>query len=106
MDKEILVEKITLWDNFVSSTDKEYINQNANLLADKIISCRSDIRSAIEIWLDNRTITHLSVDKLTEQMLVEQARMSYVAAYLTLDWVQRVGEVALAQLKKDYNLQF
>lgn len=106
MDKEILVEKITLWDNFVSSTDKEYINQNANLLADKIISCRSDIRSAIESWLDNRTITHLSVDKLTEQMLVEQARMSYVAAYLTLDWVQRVGEVALAQLKKDYNLQF
>lgn len=105
MDKEILIEKITQWEDFVSSTNKEYINQNANLLADKIIACRPDIRSAIESWLDNRAITHLSVGKLTEETLVENANMSYVAAYLTLDWVCRVGDVALAQLKKDYNLQ-
>ena len=102
MDKENLVEKITLWDDFVSSTNKEYINQNANLLADKIIVCRSDIRSAIESWLDNRTITHLSVGRLTEEMLVKQAKMTYVAAYLTLDWVQRVGDEAITQLEKNY----
>lgn len=104
MEREILINKIMEWEDFKSSTNMEYIDQNTNFLADKIIACRSDIRSAIESWLDNRVVTHVSVGNLSEEMLVKNAKMTHVAAYLTLDWVSRAGDSALFQLKKEYNL--
>lgn len=96
--------KLTALESIQESSNPNSLEKHVQMIADKIENCREDIRSAIELWLLNGQETKIEVCGINYFDLLSKAKMTPLAAYLTLDWVYREPEQAVASLKTEYML--
>lgn len=80
-----------------------YSESGARILAEKLIACSPQIKSAIVAWWETGDLADLEIEGFTVQQLVEQHGMKPIAAFLTLDWLIREPERARASLARGHD---
>jgi hypothetical protein len=80
-----------------------YSESGARIVAEKLIACSPQIKSAIAVWWNTGDLTDLEIEGFTVQRLMEQHGMKPIAAFLTLDWLVREPERARASLARGHD---
>ena len=80
-----------------------YPAAGATRVAEKLVACAPDVQGAFETWWNTRMWPDLSVQGYSVGRLIKEHDMNVVAALLTLDWLQREPEKALASLRKGHD---
>lgn len=104
MDKIELTAKLKNVESIKNSSKQEYLDRNVELLVNQIENCSAEIKSAIEKWLSSNIETEMEMFGIRYSDLLSKAKMTPLAAYLTLDWVSRESNIAISELKKEYSL--
>ena len=99
-----LTSRLKEIESIKNSCKPEYLDKNVRMLVNKIENCMPEIRVAIENWLLSNKEIDIEISGINYSELLEKAKMTPLAAYLTLDWVSREPTMALASLKRDYAL--
>jgi|SRR3990172_3538034 len=95
MDAQSLIPRLV--------SEFSYPQAGAQLVADKLVSCSPEIRVAfLELWNTGR-LTEMQIEGYTVQRLMTEHHMKPIAAFLTLDWLRRDPQKALASLKKGHD---
>ena len=80
--RELLVEKY------------DYKNSQVDDVVEKIGRFSPKVAAAFENWLNTGEIDKTEVDGYTITAIIKKKSMKIVAAYLTLDWLEREPETA------------
>jgi hypothetical protein len=90
---------------FIERLVKEYgySPKGALLVWGKVESLNEPIHSAINQWWEDNLIPGIAVQGYTVELLVAKHAMNPIAAFLTLDWLIREPEKALASLNKGHD---
>ncbi len=104
MNKKELSTILKNIESIKNSSKPEYLDKNVELLVNKIENCSAEIKSAIEKWLLSKVETEMEISGIRYSDLLSKAKMTPLAAYLTLDWVKRKPDEAIPLLKHDYSL--
>jgi hypothetical protein len=80
-----------------------YPQQGAALVWNRIENLSPQILPAFTVWWDESTIPSIEVNGMTFKKLLAEHAMNPVAVFLTLDWLAREPEKALASLKKGHD---
>lgn len=79
-----------------------YPEENIEMLAGKIGQVDEEIKEAILNWLDTGSEAEMTIEGIQYNDLKDKAGMNPIAAYLTLDWINREPVEAVAALLKEY----
>lgn len=80
-----------------------YPRQGAELVATRLESLRGPLRDAFVRWWESGTLPDLTIEGYTVERLMRDQRMNPIASFLTLDWLEREPEKAIASLKKGHD---
>ena len=79
-----------------------YPEENIEMLVEKIGQTDGKIKKAIGNWLDTENETEITVEGIRYSDLKDKTGMNPIAAYLTLDWINRQPIEAIAALREEY----
>lgn len=97
---EELTEK-SLLDRLVAEFN--YPKQGAELVFQKISAMESSIRSEFDRWWHTGSVPNLEVEGYSIAVLMSEHNMNPIAAFLTLDWLLREPERAVASLIRGHD---
>lgn len=80
-----------------------YPTKGAQLVATKLEALTIEVRPYFERWWAGGPIPNLQIERYTVRRLMEEHGMNPIAGFLTLDWLVREPEMALASLKKGHD---
>jgi hypothetical protein len=80
-----------------------YPQAGAQLVAGKLASCSPELQAAFLEWWNTGHFSEIQVEGYTVQRLMTEHHMKPIAAFLTLDWLRREPQKALASLKKGHD---
>ncbi len=80
-----------------------YPEKGAHLISEKIINCQPEIKAAFNRWWQSGQLTSFAIEGYTVQRLQDEHGMNAIAAFLTLDWLLREPEAALASLGRGHD---
>ncbi len=80
-----------------------YPEAGAQLVADRLAGCSPQIQTAFLEWWKTGRLLELEIEGYTVQRLTTQHHMKPIAAFLTLDWLGREPQKALASLAKGHD---
>lgn len=80
--------------------DEAYVGKNIQPLYDAIIKSVPEVQEAIGTWLDTGERKVLESHGTTSEMLMNQHNINYCAAVLTIDWIKREPQKALAAITR------
>jgi hypothetical protein len=81
----------------------KYPAKGAQLVATKLQALTLEIRPYFEAWWFGGPIPDLQIEGFTVRKLMEEHGMNPIASFLTLDWLAREPEKALASLRKGHD---
>ncbi len=80
-----------------------YPQAGAQLVADKLENCSPEIQAAFWEWWNTGSLSEIQIEGYTIQRLMAEHHMKPIAAFLTLDWLQREPQKALVSLTKGHD---
>lgn len=83
--------------------DFKYPPQGAELVATRLAGLQGPLRDAFVRWWESGTLPDLTIGGYTVERLMREQRMNPIASFLTLDWLEREPEKAIASLKKGHD---
>lgn len=95
MDTQTLIESLT--------QDYGYPPDGAALVADKITRLTAPVDQAFSAWWQTGQPPTIELQGYTVERLMNEHTMNAIAAFLTLDWLNREPDKALAALKKGHD---
>ncbi len=96
IDTQLLIPRLT--------SEYGYPQKGAQLVADKLVACSPSIVQAFERWWASGNLPDdFQVEGYSPQSLFNEHGMNPIAAFLTLDWLGREPEKALASLRKGHD---
>ena len=94
-DMEELVHRLT--------TEFNYPYQGALVVAEKCNSLQAPVREAFDSWWASGELPELEIHGYTVEKLMKEHGMNPIAAFLTLDWIQRDPAKAVESLKRGHD---
>lgn len=85
------------------TTEFNYPEKGARIVANKLVVCTPQVKAAFMQWWQGGELPDLQIEGYTVQWLIEQHNMKPIAAFLTLDWLSREPEAAIASLKRGHD---
>ena len=95
MDVETLAQRIV--------TEFGYKEQNAPLVAKKLLASTPQIYAVVEQWWQTHTLSAIAIEGYTLNRLMREHGMNPIAAMLTLDWLAREPEKAMSSLARGHD---
>ena len=92
MDKSLLIAEL--------KTKYGYNPRGAQLVADKLEKMNPLLADLFVQWQKDGVIPQFEIEGYSIQRLLKKHKMTPIAAFLTLDWLMREPNIALASLKK------
>lgn len=83
--------------------DFGYPEEKAQLIVKKLDSSQPKIKAAVDLWWNEAKIPTIEIAGYNFKRLVSEHNMNPVAAFLTLDWLLREPEEAIASLRKGHD---
>jgi len=80
-----------------------YSGENLKVALQEIEKTSDEIKKAIETFLQTEKITEISREGYTVEKLMKEHGMNPIAAYLTLDFLEKEPEKAKESLKKGHD---
>jgi hypothetical protein len=80
-----------------------YPLHGASLVADKLLALSPPVREAFISWWDGGPLPSLEISGETVRTLMDQHGQQPIAAFLTLDWLQRDPVAARRVLRKGHD---
>lgn len=80
-----------------------YSSDDAEAVAGNLVATQPQVQDAFLHWWKSGEIPALEVEQYNVQRLVDEYDMNPIAALLTLDWLIREPEDALATLARGYD---
>lgn len=80
-----------------------YSPHAADIVARELIEAAPRVRDVFFQWWETGKIAELEVEGYSVQRLMDERNMNPVAACLTLDWLIKEPEAALASLARGYD---
>lgn len=81
-------------------TERGYKPHNATLVADDLAHLSSPLDTAFRRWIDTEEIDDFSAHGYSISGFMQEWKMKYPAALLTMDWILKEPETALRELEK------
>lgn len=80
-----------------------YPERGARVVAEDLVKCSPQVKEAFASWWNDGILGELQVEGHTVQQLMEEHGLTPIAAFLTLDWLSRDREEALAALAQGHD---
>lgn len=80
-----------------------YPQAGADLVAGKLVAMQGDVWDAFVAWWESGKNPEIEIEGYSFDRLVRDYSMKPIAALLTLDWLQREPEKAVASLRKGHD---
>jgi hypothetical protein len=81
----------------------QYPPKGADLVANKLLALTPVVHEAFQKFWDHAELPDLEIEGYTVQKLMVEHQMKPLAALLTLDWLVREPEKALASLRRGHD---
>ena len=81
----------------------EYNGETLSVIIPKIEDMNPLLKNSLEKYLREEALDEINLLGYTVENLKDNYSMNEVAAFLTLDWILREPEKAIASLKKGYD---
>ena len=79
---------------------KEYVGASAKLMANKLAAVNSLFKEGIQEWLDSGKETDYVIHDMHLKDLQSKFNLTYPAAILSMDWLLREPEKAIASFNR------
>ena len=76
-----------------------YNENSAELVANDLVKIDSNLVEALDKWLTEEKETEVECQGVSLKGIMQQYKMKYPAALLSIDWIYKEPEVALLRLK-------
>ncbi len=86
------------------TTELGYPTAGARLISEKLMKCNASVRAAFWQWWNTNSLdANLEIEGYTLARLMDEHGMKPIAAFLTLDWLQREPEKAKESLARGHD---